>query len=134
MAQDAPESVTDAGTSVLDIIRANPIPAAMIGLGLGWLIFGARGNRSARGAGRRNMRAERGIESTLEENPLAIGAVAVAIGAAVGLSLPSSPIEDEWMGDAMERLLRPGDDGQGPPDKQGPPGQQGQRGPQSQAV
>jgi hypothetical protein len=235
MVHDARESVTDAGTSVLDTIKANPIPAAMIGLGLGWLIFGAsrgprtdaaertmrryrmsagsqqygygggygyaegrdegggdftegprralrqgqravgnavhaagdgvsnlghrvqegashlvegaqgvahdatdtvshfaqdaghrvaevaggardaamhfagdarvRGQRVVRGAGRQIMRAERGIESTLRENPLALGAVAIAIGAAIGLSLPHTRVEDEWMGDTKERLL-----------------------------
>jgi gas vesicle protein/ElaB/YqjD/DUF883 family membrane-anchored ribosome-binding protein len=172
MVHDARESVTDAGTSVLDTIKANPIPAAMIGLGLGWLIFGSargarsvrsgsaertmrryrlvegaegvahdasekvshlaedaghrvaevagdarekamhlagdarvRGQRVVRGARRRIMRAERGVESTLRENPLALGAVAIAIGAAIGLSLPHTHIEDEWMGDTKDRLL-----------------------------
>lgn len=240
MVHDARESVTDAGTSVLDTIKANPIPAAMIGLGLGWLIFGAsrgprtgsaertmrryrmnagqqygygpgygyaegrdeggssdfaegprrvlrqgqkavgnamhaagdgvsnlghrvqegashlvegaqgvahdatdtvshlaqdaghrvagmaggardaamhfagdarvRGQRVVRGAGRQIMRAERGIESTLRENPLALGAVAIAIGAAIGLSLPHTRVEDEWMGDTKERLLHQAED------------------------
>lgn len=228
MVHDARESVTDAGTTVLDTIKANPIPAAMIGLGLGWLIFGARtgggrssertmrryrldaggqrygygagygyaegrdegeyggeggprrvlrqgqravgnavhqagegvsnlghrvqegashlvegaqgvahdagetvshyahdardaarhlagdarvrGERVMRGAGRQIMRAERGIESTLRENPLALGAVAIAIGAAIGLSLPHTHVEDEWMGDTKERLLHQAED------------------------
>ena len=239
MVHDARESVTDAGTSVLDTIKANPIPAAMIGLGLGWLIFGSsrgprgdaaertmhryrinagsqygsgagygyadgrdegndlgeggsrrvlrqgqravgnavhaagdgvsnlghrvsegashlvegaqgvahdatstvshlaqdaghrvaevaggardaavhfagdarvRGQRVVRGAGRQFMRAERGIESTLRENPLALGAVAIAIGAAIGLSLPHTRVEDEWMGDTKERLLHQAED------------------------
>jgi hypothetical protein len=241
MVHDARESVTDAGTSVLDTIKANPIPAAMIGLGLGWLIFGGsrstsragsaerttnryrtdagqrnaygygpgygyadgrdegdygsagprrvlrqgqravgnavhaagegvsnlghkvqdgashlaegaqglahdasesvshfaqeaghrvadvaggardaavhfagdarvRGQRAVRGAGRQIMRAERGVESTLRENPLALGAVAIAIGAAIGLSLPHTHVEDEWMGDTKERLFHQAED------------------------
>jgi len=65
-----------------------------------------RGRRVVRGAGRQIMRAERGIEGTMRENPLVLGAVAIAIGAAIGLALPSSHIEDEWMGDAKERLVR----------------------------
>jgi hypothetical protein len=221
MVHDARESVTDAGTSVLDTIKENPIPAAMIGIGIGWLLFGGatrtrrspertmhryrldsgqsygygagygyaegrdergydeggprrmmrqgqravgnavhqagegvsnlghrvqegashlvegaqgmahdagetvshfaqdarhrvadvagearmRGQRVARGAGRQIMRAERGVEGTLRENPLALGAVAIAIGAAIGLSLPHTNVEDEWMGDTKERLL-----------------------------
>ena len=238
MVHDARESVTDAGTSVLDTIKANPIPAAMIGIGLGWLLLGGgtsnrrgsaertmrryrldagprygygydegygyaegrdegydrgprrvlrqgqravgnavhqasegvsnlghrvqegashlvegaqgvahdatetvshfaqdaghrvadmaggarqaamqfagdarvRGQRVARGAGRQIMRAERGVENTMRENPLALGAVAIAIGAAIGLSLPHTHIEDEWMGDTKERLLHQAED------------------------
>jgi len=218
MVHDARESVTDAGTSVLDTIKENPIPAAMIGIGLGWLLFGGgtrtrrgsaertmrryrldagpsygygygpgvgyaegrdeggsgeggprrvlrqgqravgkavhqagegasnlghrvqegashlaqgaqgmahdagetvsqvardarvRGERVARGAGRQIMRAERGVENTLRENPLALGAVAIAIGAAIGLSLPHTHVEDEWMGDSKERLLHRAED------------------------
>jgi hypothetical protein len=233
MVHDARETVTDAGATVLDTIKANPIPAALIGVGIGWLIFGGRsagrssaadrmrrfrasnarsgygydagygyaegrdeqdlargprralrqgqravgsaihtaeegvsnayraagegvtnalhtaghgvadlghrvqegashlvegaqgavrnvgdtvghfaddarvrGGRIARGAGRQVMRAERGVESTLRENPLALGAVAIAIGAAIGLSLPHTHVEDEWMGDAKDRLLQ----------------------------
>ena len=164
MVHDARESVTDAGTSVLDTIKENPIPAAMIGIGIGWLLFGGasrarrspertmhryrldagqsygymahdagetvshfaqdarhrvadvagearmRGQRVARGAGRQIMRAERGVENTMRENPLALGAVAIAIGAAIGLSLPHTQVEDEWMGDTKERLLHRAED------------------------
>ena len=230
MVHDARESVSDAGTTILGTIKANPIPASLVGLGLGWLIFGGRksassarrpralnsgeygygagfghaegrdegrggdalfeqprrlvrqgeravtqaahaagegvshlgqrvaegaghvlegaqgalhdagqsvnhlahdaghrvselaggardtaihyasdlgerGQRVARGAGRQLMRAERSVESTLRQNPLALGAVAVAVGAAIGLALPSSKVEDEWMGEAKERLF-----------------------------
>lgn len=239
MVHDARETVTDAGTSVLDTIKANPIPAALIGVGLGWLIFSGRSNKSdaaemrmrryrrdnygygagygyaegrgeyrgnmsgddvggprrvlrdgqrmassamhaagdgvsnvghrvqdgashlvegaqgavrgaagtvghlaedvghraadlahgardaavhfaddarvrgrrvVRGAGRQIMRAERTVESTMRENPLALGAVAIAIGAAIGLSLPHTEIEDEWMGETKERLIHKAED------------------------
>jgi len=42
MMHDAGEAVTEVRTTVMDTIRANPIPAAMIGLGLGWLIMSIR--------------------------------------------------------------------------------------------
>ncbi len=210
MVHDARESVSEAGTSIIDTIKQNPIPAALIGVGLGWLLFGSRsssrtsrragtyaygggygygdardegsfidaprraarqgqralgsavhtaadaaanvghrvqdgashlvdgaqgavhdmgeavshfthdatdrigsvagearqrGEQLARGAGRQVMRAERGAESFLRENPLAVGAVALAVGAAIGLSLPHTHVEDEWMGETKERLL-----------------------------
>ncbi len=172
MVHDARESVTETGTSVMSTLKANPIPAALVAVGLGWLLFaprngggsaarplgrprqaanyllggaqgaahvagetvshlahdaghraadvasGARdaavhfagdardrGSRVLSGAGRQVMRAERGVESTMRENPLALGAVAIAIGAAIGLSLPHTRTEDAWMGAAKERLV-----------------------------
>lgn len=41
----------------------------------------------------------------MEENPLAVGAVALAVGAAVGLSLPSTDFESGLIGDARDELL-----------------------------
>jgi len=41
----------------------------------------------------------------LEENPLAIGAVALALGAAVGMAIPSTRYEGELMGEARERIM-----------------------------
>jgi uncharacterized protein YjbJ (UPF0337 family) len=175
MVHDARESVSDAGSSVLDTLKANPVPTALIGLGLGWLVFGGRGRslaparasrrgvgdvygygeglgegepierrrpqrglrrgravgevvshlahdaghkvedlaedarrtsrRVASGASRGIHRAEQTVESTLRDNPLAIGAIALAVGAAIGLALPHTRVEDEWMGETKERLM-----------------------------
>jgi len=41
----------------------------------------------------------------LEENPLAVGAVALAVGAAVGLAIPASRYEKEYMGEYSSQLL-----------------------------
>lgn len=41
----------------------------------------------------------------IEENPLAVGAVALAIGAAVGMSLPSTRYEGELLGEYRQQLL-----------------------------
>ena len=225
MVHDARDAVNDAGTSILDTIRENPIPSAMVALGVGWLLFGGkksprrarttmrsprlgyddgyaygadygmssgdyrgqrtfidRGRRAvggamrqagdgisgvaqrvqdgastiadraggvmhdvedtvgsmahrategaahmtheareeamhlareARRAGRMAMRraqmgahrVEEGFEATMRDNPLAVGAVALAIGAAVGLALPHTAKEDELMGAAKDRLI-----------------------------
>jgi hypothetical protein len=51
------------------------------------------------------MRVERSLEATLQSNPLALGAVALAVGAAVGYSLPRTQKEDELMGGVRDRLL-----------------------------
>jgi ElaB/YqjD/DUF883 family membrane-anchored ribosome-binding protein len=41
----------------------------------------------------------------LEENPLAVGAVALAVGAAVGLAIPATRYENELMGEYSQQLL-----------------------------
>lgn len=41
----------------------------------------------------------------LNENPLAVGAVALALGAVVGLAIPTTSYENELMGEAREKLV-----------------------------
>ena len=41
----------------------------------------------------------------IEENPLAVGAVALALGAAVGMALPSTRVENQLMGEKKQELL-----------------------------
>jgi hypothetical protein len=116
-------------------IRDNPLPAALIGMGLAWHItggkakaaFGAVGNglstlgsqmsegvRSASDAvtdsaasaieGVRAGASVASIRSTvggiLQQQPLLLGAIGLAIGAGVGASLPVSDIETQYLGDA----------------------------------
>lgn len=42
MARHAADRVNDTRDGLLDTIRDNPIPAAMIGIGLGWMLFNGR--------------------------------------------------------------------------------------------
>jgi len=63
------------------------------------------GRRVVRGAGRQFHRAEQTLEVAYEDSPMAFGAVALAVGAAVGLALPHTSKEDEWMGEAKEALF-----------------------------
>lgn len=51
-------------------------------------------------------RAQTQYEHSLQENPLAVGAVALALGAAVGLALPSTRVENRLMGEAHENLVQ----------------------------
>ena len=172
----AGETIKQTGSSLTNTIKENPIPCALIGLGLGMFVvrrmrggsertwrtrayqpefeagmampsrsgmgrqyYGASGEYAGAsrqyGAGRnplRNMkdtagewahdtaekvshlghqakeqafRAGRGFQHLLEENPLAVSAAAVAVGAAVGLALPTTRIEQEYMGEASEKLV-----------------------------
>jgi gas vesicle protein len=50
-------------------------------------------------------RVEERFNAALRENPLAIGAVALALGTAVGLAVPQTRKEHEWMGEARDTLV-----------------------------
>jgi len=50
-------------------------------------------------------RVEDTFNDTLRDSPLAVGAVALALGAAVGLAVPRTRTEDEWLGDARDALV-----------------------------
>jgi hypothetical protein len=49
----------------------------------------------------------------LEQNPLIVGAVALGLGAVVGLSLPSTQIEGEYLGEYRENLIQKAQDAAG---------------------
>lgn len=49
----------------------------------------------------------------LEENPLALGAIALAAGAAVGFAIPSTQLEGRLMGDARDNLMQKAQDAAG---------------------
>lgn len=60
--------------------------------------FAARTQRQA-------MRLEDRFESALRENPLAVGAIALAVGAAFGLVAPATERENELLGEARDTLV-----------------------------
>jgi len=158
----AGNAIKETGSSVAGTVRQNPIPAALIGLGVGMLIvnrfrnntrgakysvrehgYSPRGlpsdlgyspdeydqamgrsydrmnntgggiaqsttetmSRVGRQARDGAVRVSSQIERVVRENPLAVGAAAIAVGAAVGLALPTTTVEQEYMGEASERLV-----------------------------
>jgi hypothetical protein len=142
-------TLKETGRSAADVVWRNPIPVALIGLGVGLLMMRRyrRGNgydyddmyRGKRGQAQHptsgtlgHMKetasdlAHRSTETlnqlgtkakdtasslgnrfgqVLRENPLAVGAVAIAAGTAVGLVLPSTRLENEYIGETSERLV-----------------------------
>lgn len=63
-------------------------------------------NRAYSRTGEYGQLAQETYDRNLEENPLAVGAAAFAIGAFVGFAIPSTRYEGELMGEAREGLLR----------------------------
>jgi len=163
------------GSSFAETIRANPVPAALIGIGAAWMLFNRRSSRDSRGdyqsyrgyepygrgayggpvgreytanygavgtrgtigageredltsrvqdyasdataraqeftsdmrdsARRTTRRAQVKFEDVLRNNPLALGAAAALVGAVVGMSVPTTETEDEWMGEARDSVV-----------------------------
>ena len=134
------ESARDAGSGLMDTIKQNPVPVAMVGAGLGWLAWSAGSGGSGPGDGsygnssgslaqqapsraqqatgqaqekasqageqaqQQARRAKSGFQQTLQENPLVLGALAFAVGAAFGFSVPGTRKEDELMGEKRDQF------------------------------
>lgn len=52
------------------------------------------------------VRARRGFDSMVNEQPLVLGAVGVALGAAIAAAVPRTRTEDEWLGEASDRFAQ----------------------------
>jgi hypothetical protein len=124
----------------LRTLSDNPVPATLAGLGLAWLFMqsnsqgryrlnearhvagdvasqaGDTVGRLAETAGETVGGVAEGVkyqasetqsqfQRMLMENPLAVGAIAVAVGAAVGLAVPETPQEHQLMGAARDKLV-----------------------------
>jgi ElaB/YqjD/DUF883 family membrane-anchored ribosome-binding protein len=180
---DARYTAQDAGTGILETVKRNPIPAAMAGIGIGWLLTHRSSGQSSRASWERarwtgsdrqfsrfdddqsgrggygsgsdasmSDRASGAVEQVgqqasqfadtvgskvggvadqarstagqipdqfggiardaqwnaqrlVEENPLAVGAIAVAVGAAIGMALPETQTEQRILGPAAEKAI-----------------------------
>jgi ElaB/YqjD/DUF883 family membrane-anchored ribosome-binding protein len=67
-------------------------------------------DQTYRKAGEFGHTAREQYDHYLEENPLAVGAVALALGAAVGLAIPATRYEGKLMGQAKQDLLNKAQD------------------------
>lgn len=56
-----------------------------------------------RSGGDRVSRTARDVTNLVEDNPLIGGAIGLAAGIAIGAALPTSRLEDSWMGEASDR-------------------------------
>jgi ElaB/YqjD/DUF883 family membrane-anchored ribosome-binding protein len=155
----AGERIQATGTSVWDTVRRNPLPSAMTAVGIAWLLnqreAESPGNpsypgrsyalrpgdgddwRSGHGNGmqatvgemgnqirgavdqaqeqvgaagnavyRQTRRTRYEINTWVNENPLGVAAVALGLGTAVGLAVPSTRQESELMGDARDAVMQ----------------------------
>jgi ElaB/YqjD/DUF883 family membrane-anchored ribosome-binding protein len=62
-------------------------------------------NEAGEAVRRGSRQARNGLSRMLDENPLLVGAAALAIGAVVGASIPETEQENEWLGEARDNVL-----------------------------
>jgi ElaB/YqjD/DUF883 family membrane-anchored ribosome-binding protein len=117
-----------AGSSTADFVAENALPLSLIGLGVGWLVLSSRRERLAQFEEEHHLRqraselaarashlgnearsqlthaGQRSVEYA-DENPLLVGALAIAAGVGVGLALPATRHENELFGETRDRLL-----------------------------
>jgi hypothetical protein len=164
MAHTASDSAGGLRQSVVSTIKANPMPAALVGLGLGWMLLnrpgasdlsatlrspqstaGDQAGRMQQTAGEvlnqmqgttsqvmdevqgaaaqvtdrvqeagsqaldqvqeQTVRAQSFLQRQLQDNPLLVGAVAVAVGGALASTLHSTAREDQLLGETRDRLM-----------------------------
>jgi ElaB/YqjD/DUF883 family membrane-anchored ribosome-binding protein len=67
-------------------------------------------NRAYEKAGEYRSVAYESYDHHINENPLAVGAAAFALGAVVGLAIPSTRYEGELLGETRDELLRKAQD------------------------
>jgi len=94
---------------VADAIWRNPIPVALIGVGLGWVLFDRRPEAQPAPALSADsvpsdpdglLTDETTTTAGWRSDPLLMGAVGIAAGAILGAMLPLSRRETEFLGDA----------------------------------
>jgi ElaB/YqjD/DUF883 family membrane-anchored ribosome-binding protein len=169
---NAGDTVQETGSGMIETIRRNPVPAALAGFGIGWLILNRQPGRTtgptwtdrrspsmwsdsdpakaeqggvAEAVGIRAKEASAAVgdaassarqaagdvassvgeaaseakstasstatsmastaQRAMESNPLAVGAIAIAVGTAVGLALPASQAEKRMIGQTGSQLI-----------------------------
>ena len=63
MAQSAVDRVSETRRTFTNVVRENPIPAAMVGIGLGWLIWNGRQQSASGSSSRYAGRSRRGVSN-----------------------------------------------------------------------
>jgi hypothetical protein len=97
----------DARDRLIDTAKRHPVQIALIGLGLGWLIWSetqpAR-EASAEPAPQRAPDAPQDVEDVIERHALAVGGLTILTGAILALFLPPTKPEDDILGETSDVL------------------------------
>jgi hypothetical protein len=117
-AQNAYDQTRRIAGEFADGARGNALPAALICVGTAWFLIDRYRQRDRSADNRRwptygsrheneapARRARNQFARLLTDNPLIVGAAAVAVGAAIGMALPETERENEWLGESRDNVL-----------------------------
>lgn len=119
--------------------KQNPMPVALVGLGIAWLMAGGKVSAAGESASSKlgeakdrladtanatrdgYVRARDGIEAMMREQPLALGALGLALGALAAALAPRTEMEDRIAGKAAGELQKQDPRESAPPRQSGDP-------------
>lgn len=101
--EKAGEMVANAKESATETFRSGTDNAARQGRDAKYRAQEIAGQASEK-AGEVSRRVQRRFSDTLQEQPLILGALGVAVGTAIGAALPATSREDRMMGSARDKL------------------------------
>ena len=113
-------SAGDLTRSLSGAIQSHPLPAALIGMGLVWLLGGGKSLLNGAGSGivtggiakrdgsgdtsfgasRSRFAAAQSIGDLMDRQPLVLGAIGLGVGAVMAAALPSTAVEADLLGQA----------------------------------
>lgn len=106
-ARSAGDAVAGAASSVKQTVSQAASRVGQQGRQMGAQVGGSGMTRQAADIGRR---MQSSLLDSLDEEPLLIGAFGLAIGAALGASLPATPVENRYVGPLRDKVLDRGRD------------------------
>jgi hypothetical protein len=108
--EESSSSPTDFGGAFSQAIRDNPLPAALIGGGLIWLLSAARFSgsddpeRPRREDSRALFGARQRLAGLMDRQPLALGAIGLGVGAAMASAIGVTKVESDLMGETSAKV------------------------------
>jgi hypothetical protein len=117
LARQTRETAPRVRGDLVSVITQNPVPAALIAIGIGWLWKRQSGSAGSSryasydasgvetGQHDRSSGQAQGRWQIVEANPLAAGALGLVLGGIAGLIIPETEKEHQLMGETRDRLM-----------------------------
>ncbi|HEX2678968.1 MAG TPA: hypothetical protein VHM19_20100 [Polyangiales bacterium] len=117
VSSDAGRALQSAGNALMTVAKENPLPLALTGVGITWLavnLLTASSDETSQATSSKgsNKSSRKGngisassIQQMAKDNPLLAGAALFATGAANGMALPRTNLENTWLGQGRDQMI-----------------------------